>query len=130
MAKVLIRERVYSFGMSPKDVVTAWVEAFNAADAARLGEMYAEDAVNHQIPNGPVEGRAAIEGMFEREFAAASMVCFVENLLEDGDWAILEWRDPLGMRGCGFFFVQGGLIQLQRGYWDKRSFLKLHGLSE
>ena len=42
--------------------------------------------------------------------------------------AILEWRDPLGLRGCGFFHVKHGKITFQRGYWDKLSFLKLHGL--
>nr|WP_300862605.1 hypothetical protein [uncultured Oscillibacter sp.] len=35
----------------------------------------------------------------------ADMTCIVENLFEDGEWAILEWRDPLGLRGCGFFHV-------------------------
>jgi hypothetical protein len=38
-------------------------------------------------------------------FAAAMMVCLVEHIFEDGDWAILEWRDPLGLWGCGFFHV-------------------------
>jgi hypothetical protein len=52
----------------------------------------------------------------------------VENIFEDGDVAILEWRDPLGLRGCGFFHVRDGKIVFQRGYWDKLSFLRLHGL--
>ena len=43
-------------------------------------------------------------------------------------WAILEWRDPLGLRGCGFFHVRSSLIQFQRGYWDKLSFLRMHEL--
>ena len=66
--------------------------------------------------------------MFTREFAAADMVCIVENIFEDGDVAILEWRDPKGLRGCGFFHVREGKIQFQRGYWDKLSFLRLHNL--
>ena len=57
------------------------------------------------------------------------MVCIVENLFEDGEWAILEWRDPLGLRGCGLFHAVGGKIVFQRGYWGKLSFLQLHGLS-
>jgi hypothetical protein len=56
------------------------------------------------------------------------MVCIPENLFEDGEWAILEWRDPKDLRGCGFFRVVDGRIAFQRGYWDKLSFLKLHGL--
>jgi len=32
------------------------------------------------------------------------------------------------LRGCGFFQVRDGLIRFQRGYWDRLSFLRLHGL--
>lgn len=56
------------------------------------------------------------------------MVCIVEHIFEDGEWAIMEWKDPLGLRGCGFFHVQNDKIVFQRGYWDKLSFLKQHGL--
>lgn len=80
------------------------------------------------MPQDPVEGRAAIKAMFEREFAAADMHCIPEVIHEAGDVAILEWRYPLGLRGCGFFTVKDGLIQFQRGYWDKLSFLKIHNL--
>ena len=113
---------------NPKAVVQAWVEAFNRGDAEALAAFYAEDAVNHQVTWDPVEGRDAIRDMFAREFATADMVCIVENLFEDGEWAMLEWRDPLGLRGCGFFHVVDGRIRFQRGYWDRLSFLRQHGL--
>jgi len=112
----------------PRARVEAWVEAFNQADADRLADCYAEDAINHQVPVGEVRGRRAIAERFREEFAAAEMTCIVENLFEDGDWAILEWRDPRGLRGCGFFQVRDGLITLQRGYWDRLSFLRQQGL--
>jgi limonene-1,2-epoxide hydrolase len=114
--------------MQPKEVVKAWVEAFNQGDADQIARLYTESAVNHQVPNESVRGREAIHAMFKREFAAAQMVCHIENLFEDGHWAILEWRDPLGLRGCGFFRIEDSKIAFQRGYWDKLSFLKLHGL--
>jgi hypothetical protein len=114
--------------MGPRQLVHRWVELFNAADADGLAALYHEDAVNHQVANDPVEGRSRIRDMFATEFAAAKMVCIVEQILEDGAWAILEWRDPLGLRGCGFFRVEDGLIRFQRGYWDKLSFCRLHGL--
>jgi hypothetical protein len=66
--------------------------------------------------------------MFATEFARTKMVCIVENIFQDGEWAILEWRDPLGLRGCGFFHVVEDQITFQRGYWDKLSFLRMHGL--
>jgi len=114
--------------MSPREVVERWVERFNAADAAGLADLYHADAVNHQVTQEPVEGRAAIRAMFEREFAAAEMTCVVEAIHEAGDVIALEWLDPKGLRGCGFFTVRDGCIAFQRGYWNKLSFLKLHGL--
>jgi ketosteroid isomerase-like protein len=114
--------------MRPRDVVRAWIDAFNRADIDGLGALYHEDAVNHQVAESPVEGRAAIRAMFAAGFAQAEMVCIPENLFEDGEWVILEWRDPNGMRGCGFFRVIDGRIAFQRGYWDKLTFLRLNGL--
>jgi ketosteroid isomerase-like protein len=114
--------------MRPREIVAAWVEAFNRGDADEIAGFYAEDAVNHQVTQDPVEGRAAIHEMFRRDFASAEMVCIPENIFEDGDWAILEWRDPIGLRGCGFFRIEQGKIAFQRGYWDRLSFLRLHGL--
>jgi len=114
--------------MTPKEVLKKWIESFNAADAAGIAELYAEDAVNHQVANEPVVGKTAIYEMFVNEFATAEMVCIVENIFEDGEWTIMEWKDPLGLRGCGFFHVKNDKIIFQRGYWDKLSFLKQHNL--
>jgi limonene-1,2-epoxide hydrolase len=114
--------------MRPKELVRTWVQAFNERRPSEIAALYHEDAINHQVAQDPVEGRAAIGAMFAREFAAADTVCIVEALFEDGDVAILEWRDPLGLRGCGIFHVRDGKIAFQRGYWDKLSFLRLHGL--
>ncbi|MEQ1490719.1 MAG: nuclear transport factor 2 family protein [Terricaulis sp.] len=116
--------------MSPRDRVRAWVEAFNNADVEGLAAMYSEDAINHQVANELVVGRAAIRTMFAEGFAQAEMVCIPDNIFEDGGWAILEWKDPKGLRGCGFFQFQNGVIVFQRGYWDKLSFIKLHGLEQ
>jgi hypothetical protein len=112
----------------PKELIKAWVNAFNQADVEALADMYSVNAINHQVAEAPVKGRRAIQRMFKKGFATAKMVCIPENIFEDGQWAILEWRDPLGLRGCGFFHVVRGKIIFQRGYWDKLSFLKLHGL--
>ena len=114
--------------MLAKEVLQKWLDAFNNADAEAIAELYDENAVNHQVANEPVCGKAAIKAMFESEFAAAKMTCIVENIFEDGQWAILEWRDPLGLRGCGFFQIVQDKIVFQRGYWDKLSFLRQHGL--
>ena len=114
--------------MTPREVVAAWVETFNRGDADALADLYSPEAVNHQVAEEPVSGRDAIRSMFESGFAKANMVCIVENIFQDGEWAILEWRDPLGLRGCGFFKISDGRIVFQRGNWDKLTFLRQHGL--
>lgn len=110
--------------MSPRELIVIWVERFNAADAEGLTGLYAEDAVNHQVPNEPVHGRVNIGRMFQEEFTNFDMETIVENIFEDGDVGILEWRSPRGLRGCGFFWFKDGKIVMQRGYWDKLSFMK------
>ena len=114
--------------MSPIRTLETFVDLFNKADAQALSDLYADDAINHQVANEPVVGKQAIYEMFLAEFSSAKMVCIVENMFEDGEWAIMEWKDPLGLRGCGFFHIQNDKIVFQRGYWDKLSFLKQHDL--
>jgi limonene-1,2-epoxide hydrolase len=114
--------------MRPGEVLQKFVQAFNNADVDALASLYSEKAINHQVAEQPVKGREAIRKMFADSFAEAPMTCIVENIFEDGEWAIMEWRDPLGLRGCGFFHVVDSRIIFQRGYWDKLSFLRQHGL--
>jgi len=114
--------------MTPKEVLEKWIDAFNKVDAEMISNLYADNATNHQVANKPVIGRDAIRQMFEQEFADAEMICIPENIFQNGDWAILEWKDPNGLRGCGFFKIENDLIVFQRGYWDKLSFLRLHNL--
>jgi len=113
--------------MEPREVVKEWVAAFNRADADEVAAFYANEAVNHQVVQEPAIGRAAIRQMFAREFEGADMVCQIENIFQDGEWAILEWSDPLGLRGCGFFHIKDDLIIFQRGYFDQLSFQRQQG---
>jgi limonene-1,2-epoxide hydrolase len=114
--------------MEPRELIRNWVSAFNRADAEAIAEFYAEDAINHQVIWQPIVGRDAIREMFTREFSRATMVCQIENIFQDQDWAILEWTDPKGLRGCGFFKILDDHIVFQRGYFDELSFLRQQGL--
>jgi steroid delta-isomerase-like uncharacterized protein len=131
---------------SPGQVVEAWSLAFNRQDADALAALYAERAVNWQVNEQPLEGREAIRESFRSLFRAfPDMGHAIVNLLEEGEWAALEWdgwgthrgefagHPPSGrayrMRGCGFFQVCDGLIVFQRGYWDRLTWLSQIGLS-
>lgn len=114
--------------MTPRQILEKWLDAFNNADTETISDLYADNAINHQVANEPIIGKQAIRQMFATEFANAEMVCIPENIFVDGDWAILEWKDPKGLRGCGFFNIKDDKITFQRGYWDKLSFHKLHNI--
>lgn len=115
--------------MTPKELVRIFVERFNQADIDGLVDLYAPDAINDQVVfSEPLKGREAIKRMLELEFSRAQMVCVEEHIYECGDTAILQWRDPLGLRGCGFFQVKDDKIVNQKGYFDQLSFFKSQGL--
>ncbi len=116
--------------MTPSELVRIWIKKFNNADVEGLANLYALDAINDQVVfSSPLVGRQAIEEMFEIEFSRATMVCIEERIYECGDTAILQWRDPLGLRGCGFFQSMNDQIVRQKGYFDQLSFFKIQGLA-
>jgi limonene-1,2-epoxide hydrolase len=117
-----------SNNMEPREIVKRWVSAFNRGDADEIAQFYSENAINHQVVQEPMLGRDAIREMFALEFDRATMVCQIENLFQDGEWAILEWTDPKGLRGCGFFNIVDDQIVFQRGYFNELSFLRQEGL--
>jgi limonene-1,2-epoxide hydrolase len=114
--------------MSPEEIVRAWVDAFNKADAEALAALYADNAINHQVADEPIRGQENIKISFAQRFAKAKMISIPENIIEAGEWAIYEWSDPLGLLGCSVFKIENGKIAIQRGYWDKLTFLRIQGL--
>lgn len=115
--------------MTPKEVIRLWIKKFNEADVGGMAELYAEDVINDQVVfSAPLIGRQAVKDMLELGFSRAKMVCIEERIFECGDWAILQWRDPLGLRGCGFFQIKNDKIIHQKGYFDQLTFFKVRGL--
>jgi hypothetical protein len=112
--------------MTPKELVFKYVEAFNQVDIHTLTGLYADDAINHQVVTDPVVGKEAIGKMLQVELTKTQMVCIVENVFAQDEWVILEWKEPLGLRGCEVFQIVNGKIKLQRGYYDTLSFQKEH----
>ena len=121
--------------MTAKDVMLAWVDAFNERDADALIPLYHPDATNHQVAAGePVVGRDAIIRDSRGFFAAfPDSYTHLEAMHHDGEWVMIEWsggataeREDVHAPGCGFFHIVDGQIRFQRGYWDRASwFLQL-----
>ncbi|NCV87200.1 MAG: nuclear transport factor 2 family protein [Oxalobacteraceae bacterium] len=110
--------------MRPKDVLQKWVELFNQYDYNGLSELYAEDCTNHQTPIGIIKGKENIKQLFKNEFEQFEMVCIIDNIFEDGNVGILEWKDPKGLQGCTLFWFEQNKIVFQRGYWDRLTFME------
>ena len=83
---------------SARDVVQAWVDAFNKRDALAAAELYHDDAVNTQVATGrPAVGRQAIlEELLAFFRAFPDNYTRPLNLFEDGEWGILEWTGEIG----------------------------------
>jgi steroid delta-isomerase-like uncharacterized protein len=131
---------------TPKEILQAWIDAFNAHDARGAAELYHDDAINIQVAaDGPVQGKVAIFQDFAQFFRAfPDSYTRPDNIFEDGEWAIVEWTGggtflgefvgipPSGkkfvLRGCGFFHITDEKICFQRGYWDKVSWFKQLGI--
>src|SRR5690242_1811321 len=62
--------------MTPESVVRRFCDAVARRDVNELGGFFTEDAVYHNIPLAPLQGRAAIESTLAQFIAPASRVEF------------------------------------------------------
>jgi hypothetical protein len=76
-----------------REVVQDWVAAYNRRYAPAAAKLYHEDATNLQVALGsPTIGRQAMLGDLLSFFHAfPDNFTRIENLFEDGEWALLEW---------------------------------------
>jgi limonene-1,2-epoxide hydrolase len=118
----------------PREVVdqfiTAFIAAWPAGDASRLGPFFHEDAVFHNIPMEPVTGRAAIEAFFAGLMAMGGEVSveMVHALASDG-LVMTERIDRFSIGGreitlpiMGTIEIRDGLIAAWRDYFDMSQF--------
>lgn len=133
--------------ISAKEVIAAWLQAYNSHDLDAVVALYDVEATNTQAPWGtPIVGQRAVRSTFARTFASFPDIHGVaERLVEASDVVVLEWtfsgtmhgpfagHSPSGrrfvLRGCEIFRVDDGRIVEQRGYWDKASMFEQLGLS-
>ena len=53
--------------LRPKEVVSKWIDVFNAGDVDAITNLYHDNAINHQVANDSVVGIDAIREMFINE---------------------------------------------------------------
>lgn len=104
-----------------------WYEQLTPASLREIGALYADDA-RFKDPFNEVQGRAAIERIFEHMFAALRSPRFtIVNAVCDTHACVLVWDfdfqrasgAPLRIRGASHVeFAADGRVIRHRDYWD------------
>ena len=121
---------------SPADVVTEFCRKWASPDPAELAGYFTEDAVYHNIPMDPVQGREAI-GEFIAGFTAGfdGIDFQVHRQVSDGDIVMNERTDVMRRKDgadiplpvMGVFQVVDGKIASWRDYFDLATVTKAFG---
>ena len=107
------------------DHIRSYYEALNSGDAERVAAHFTEDATHYYTRLGPHEGAGTIGQMTDLAVKSIEARWYVENAIEEGDQAVIEWtmtwRDPKSGekrldRGTEWFLFRDGLIAEVRAY--------------
>ena len=107
------------------DHIRSYYEALNTGDPDRVAEHFTDDATHYYTRLGPHEGARAIGDHTKLAVDHLEGRWFVENGIEDGDQAVIEWtmtwRDPKSGerrldRGTEWFRFRDGRIAEIRAY--------------
>jgi ketosteroid isomerase-like protein len=105
--------------------VRSYYEALNSGDAEAVAAHFTDDAVHYYTRLGPHEGAEAIGSHAALAVEALEGRWRVENAIEQGDQAVIEWtmtwRDPKSGearldRGTEWFLFRDGRIAEVRAY--------------
>jgi len=109
-----------------EDVVRGFCDAWSRRDAEELLAYFSDDAVYHNIPMAPVEGKAAIREVFGMFLPPSERIEFeMRNIAAAGDVVFTERVDRFVLAGrnvelpvAGVFELKNGLITAWRDYFD------------
>lgn len=131
---------------SPAEVAAAIFEALQRRDLDAVGALQHDGVVDDFIAVGVYRGRQAVRGFFEELFAAMPQGAPTpERILEDGEYATVQWRmegtfsgDPfqgvratgrhVDVRGVDVMHIVDGRLLDNTIYWDHLSFARQVGL--
>jgi ketosteroid isomerase-like protein len=107
------------------DHIRSYYAALNTGDAKAVAGHFTEDATHYYTRLGPHEGAETIGQMTDLAVKSIEAQWYVENAIEEGDQAVIEWtmtwRDPKSGekrldRGTEWFAFRDGLIAEVRAY--------------
>jgi limonene-1,2-epoxide hydrolase len=108
-------------------IVTRFCDAFTRRDPDEILEFFTDDAIYHNMPMPPVQGKAGIKTVLDMFLKPAQSVEFIVLKIAEGeDGAVLTERlDKFVLGGknielpvMGVFELNGGKIAAWRDYFD------------
>lgn len=107
-------------------LVREFCDAWSKLDADLLTGYFTDDAVYHNIPMAPLEGKDAIHGFLAGFLAGVTSANFrMLNVVAAGDMVMTERVDAFTLNGregafpvMGIFEIKGGKIAAWRDYFD------------
>ena len=121
---------------SPDELVTQFCALWSKADAATIAENMTEDAVYHNIPMEPVQGREAMRAFIEGFLATIDGIDFVvHRQVSDGGLVFNERTDIIRTKNgqsielpvTGVFEVVDDKVAAWRDYFDMTKMVQAFG---
>ena len=121
---------------SADDLITEFCAKWATPDPKELAGYFTEDAVYHNIPMEPVQGRDAIEQFIAGFVAGFDGIDFqVHRQVSDGDLVMNERTDVMRRKGgepiplpvTGVFEIENGRIKAWRDYFDMATIASAFG---
>ncbi len=108
------------------DLVSAFCRAWSNRDVDEILGYFAEDAVYHNMPMPPMQGKPAIKTILQQIVSPTSWIEWETlNIAEAGNVVFTERVDRFEMAGkkvelpvAGVFEIEGGKIKAWRDYFD------------
>jgi limonene-1,2-epoxide hydrolase len=104
---------------TPEETIRSFMAAFSSAsakrDAARVASFFSDDAIHHNIPMDPVQGREAIAATIAGFMTMDGEVKVdISHIVASGPVVMVERVEPV----VGVFEVHDGKITAWRDYFD------------
>ena len=108
------------------ELVSAFCRAWSNRDVDELLGYFAEDAVYHNMPMPPIQGKPAIKAILQQIVSPTSWIQWETlNIAEAGNVVFTERVDRFEMAGkkvelpvAGVFEIENGKIKAWRDYFD------------
>ncbi len=108
------------------DLVTAFCRAWSNRDVDEILGYFTEDAVYHNMPMPPMQGKPAIKTLLQQIVSPTSWIEWETlNMAEAGNVVFTERVDRFEMGGkkvelpvAGVFEIENGKIKAWRDYFD------------